>query len=113
MDKSRGDRTDAESQCYRWKPPSRPDPFAHEITGDLKNNIRDKEDREHGVVIIAYETKILVKAGQFSVTYSQKGGLVLELEIKNWERIIGTRHIPTLARSMKQKRYIIATVGTI
>src|SRR4051794_24251334 len=70
MHKCRRDRANTKSKGNGREPPSRTDPFAHQITWDFKDNIRDKEDREHFVVIIAHKAKILVEASQLGVSCS-------------------------------------------
>lgn len=70
MHKCRRNRTNTKPKGNGWEPPAGSDPFAHQIAWDFKDDIRDKEDREHFVVIKAYQSKILVEASQLGISCS-------------------------------------------
>lgn len=51
-----------------WNKPTRTDPFAGHVRRDLENNVRDVEDGDELVVIVARELKILFKTGKPGIT---------------------------------------------
>ena len=84
--KGRGDGADAESQCDGRKKPARTDPFARDlpksdtmvintppgssthVARDLKNDIGDEEDRQHGIVIVVDESEVFAEPGEFRIS---------------------------------------------
>lgn len=50
--------------------PARTPPFADDVGKDLKDDVRDVEDGQNGVVIVTLEAEILLETCQMSVTFA-------------------------------------------
>lgn len=56
MDKRGGNGAEAESQGDTRDEPTRSKPLAAHVCWDLTNDVRDVEDRQDGVVVVALRT---------------------------------------------------------
>lgn len=61
------DAADAEAEGYRGDVPAWADVFAGHVGGDLEEDVRDVEDGEDFVVVVAREAEVGFEAGEFGV----------------------------------------------
>ena len=67
MDKGGGDGGHSEEQRRAWEEPTRSDPLTHDIGRDLEQDVRDIEDGENDIIVVAFETKVLLQAGNLGI----------------------------------------------
>ncbi len=72
MDKGGADRDDAETERNGRDEPAGPDPLAHDVGGNLEQNVRDVEDGEQGIVVVTRHAKVFLKASNFGISCETK-----------------------------------------
>lgn len=105
VDKSSANRANAKAERDGRDEPTGANPLAAHVGGKLKDNIGNVEDGQEEVVVVALEAKVLLKTGQARIAGRKSD------HMRRRSRVRG--RYPMLARSMKQKRYRSATVGTM
>lgn len=96
VDESGANRANPKQQSDDGDEPAGADPLARQVGRDLKDDIRDVEDRQHGIVVVAPEIEVALEASESGIAF----GLVRHCRIgrgKTWS-------LPMLARSIKQNR---------
>lgn len=90
MHKSCPDRSNSKANHARWNEPSWANVLAEGIPRYLEENVRDIKDRKEGVIVVAFQMKVLLKTRDASVTCSSKStaGPVFELEVLTYVRPI-------------------------
>ena len=75
----RGQRDDAEAEGDGRDEPAWPNPLAHDVGRDFEDNVRDVEDGEERIVVVALEAQVPLETGDFGIschTNSQERGCV-------------------------------------
>jgi hypothetical protein len=68
VDERCSNRCDAEEQCRYREEPSGSHPLAAQVAGNLEDDIRDVEDRQDMVVIVAGQVKICIEPSESRVS---------------------------------------------
>jgi len=67
MHKRRANRRNTKAQRDNRNEPSRADPFAADVGGNLEDDVADVEDRQDRVVVVASQFEVLLQASQSCV----------------------------------------------
>jgi len=102
VDKGSEDGAGSKSERDGGNIPTGADPFAQDVGGDFKDDVRDVEDREKSIVIVAREAEIFLEARQLGISFD----FVLAVAVTRVFNQIEIEDIdlPIFARSMKQNR---------
>ena len=62
---------DAKEERQKWKKPAGAHPFANKVRWDFENDVRDVEDGDDGVVVIALHAEVFIETSNFGVSCEQ------------------------------------------
>lgn len=87
LDKGSAHRADSEYQTERGDEPSRANPLAQDIAGDIEQAVWDAVDCQEQVVVVAFHAKVSFEASEFGIACLELAPLaqrLVHLEYPYW-----------------------------